>query len=212
MGKGNSHLLGRRGRRHGFRPTNLAYYLIITDAEETERNYFQGLRDSLKEKSKSRIVIKVANAQTGSLIKKALELRTREPQFQQVWIVFDRDQVADFDSIIDEAKKREMEVGWSNPCFEIWLHAYFGSMHNYGTSMKCCEGFAKAFEKKTGKPYEKNAKDIYRDLAQVGSESEAIRLAKEKLSFASKKTNKPSNMAPATTVHILVDEIREKAA
>ena len=54
------------------------------------------------------------------------------------WIVFDRDQVIGFDEIISEAEKKGIQVGWSNPCFEIWMYAYFGAMPAIQDSWTCC--------------------------------------------------------------------------
>lgn len=45
---------------------------------------------------------------------KANDLECRIP-----WIVFDRDQVQGFDEIIAKAEREGIQVGWSNPCFEI---------------------------------------------------------------------------------------------
>lgn len=36
-----------RNKRVGARVPELGYYLIVTDTEETEKNYFEGLRDSI---------------------------------------------------------------------------------------------------------------------------------------------------------------------
>ncbi len=54
-------------------------------------------------------------------------------------IVFDRDQVKDFDEIIRLAEKNDINAGWSNPCFEIWMFAYFGEMPTIKESYICCE-------------------------------------------------------------------------
>ncbi len=32
------------------------------------------------------------------------------------WIVFDCDEIKDFDEIVREAEKKGIGVGWSNPC------------------------------------------------------------------------------------------------
>lgn len=206
----NNHLGERKSRRGNFRTPSLGYYLIITDTKETEKNYFYGLRDSLPEDKRNKIVIKVVNTETDNLIQKAMELRAKESQYQQIWIVFDRDLVVNFDSIIRDATKRGMSVGWSNPCFEIWLQAYLGSMPNYDNSVKCCEGFAKEFKKAVGKEYSKNSETIYQDLVENGDEDGAIKLAFKKMAEALERAKLPSEMSPATTVQQLVDEIKRK--
>ena len=207
----SNHLGNRKVRRGNFRTPSLGYYLIITDTKETEKNYFHGLRDSLPENIKDKIVIKVINTKTDNLIQKATELRSKESQYQQIWIVFDKDLLVDFDTIIKSAIEHDMSVGWSNPCFEIWLHAYFNTMPNYENSVKCCSEFSKEFKKVVGKEYSKNSKTIYKDLLENGDEDIAIKLATAKLEDAKNKTNLPSKMFPATTIHLLIEEIKRKA-
>lgn len=43
----------------------LGYYLIVTDTEETEKNYFEGLRDNIPVEMKDRLGIKVEKAKNG---------------------------------------------------------------------------------------------------------------------------------------------------
>ena len=126
-----------RDKRVGTRIPELGYYLIVTDIKETEKNYFEGLRDSIPEKLKDHLVIKVEKAKTVELVKKALELTGQDSQYRIPWIVFDRDQVKDFDDIVQEAEKSQVGAGWSNPCFEIWLYAYFGEMPVIRESYVC---------------------------------------------------------------------------
>ena len=90
-----------RNQRVGTRVPELGYYLIVTDTEETEKNYFEGLRDSIPAELKDRLVIKVEKAKTVELVERALELANKEPQYRIPWIVFDRDQVKDFDDIVE---------------------------------------------------------------------------------------------------------------
>ena len=118
---------GVRKRRDSFpqKVPDLGYYFVVTDTKETERNYLYGLRDALPAELQGRIVIKVSSAKTKELIK-ACEQATIDPQYRQCWIVFDRDKVVNFDDIIREAQSRDIKIGWSNPCIEIWFDAYFG--------------------------------------------------------------------------------------
>jgi len=208
---------GRAGKRRDrslrvrTRVPELGYYLIVTDTEETEKNYFEGLRDSIPTELKDRLVIKVEKAKTVELVERALELANKEPQYRIPWIVFDRDQVKDFDDIIQAAEKRGVGAGWSNPCFEIWMYAYFGRMPAIRESYTLCDRFADKFEKVTGRKYLKKDKDIYRKLVQSGNEEKAIQIAErccKKCVDAGK--DKPSEMWPACMVQRLVKEIKEK--
>ena len=78
------------------------------------------------------------------MIDKCLKLTAYEAQYRIPWIVFDRDQVIGFDEIISEAEKKGIQVGWSNPCFEIWMYAYCGAMPAIQDSWTCCWSDTKA--------------------------------------------------------------------
>lgn len=144
-----------REQRAKYKVPELGYYLIVTDTEVTERCFFTGLHDSLDEKIKDRLIIRVVETKTRDMIDKCLEFIAYEAQYRMPWIVFDRDQVKDFDKIIDEAKEKGIDIGWSNPCFEIWMYAYFGIMPVIYESWTCCTEFGKMYVRKTGRKYNK---------------------------------------------------------
>lgn len=89
----------------------LGYYLIVTDTEETEKNYFEGLRDNIPVEMKDHLGIKVEKAKTVELVERAVELTDAESQYHIPWIVFDKDQVKDFDEIIRTAEKNSINTG-----------------------------------------------------------------------------------------------------
>lgn len=96
-----------REQRKKLRIPELGYYLIVTDTEATERCYFNGLHDSLSVEIQDKIVIRVVETKTRDMIDKCMEMTAYEAQYRMPWIIFDRDQVKDFDEIIREAEKRE---------------------------------------------------------------------------------------------------------
>ena len=206
---------GKRKSREAFRTRvpDLGYYFIVTDTEETEANYMYGLRDSLPKELHGRIVIKVSKAKTQELVRACKEQAALEPQYGQPWIVFDRDRVVNFDEIIEQAKREDVNVGWSNPCIEIWFDAYFGRMHSYGDSVVCCRKFGETFEQKAGQEYHKDNPQIYAVLNRFGDESQAIQIAENRLrGYLKDGIDKPSEMCPCTTVHKLVSEIKKKTS
>lgn len=200
-----------RNRRKKRRTLELGYYLIITDTEATEGLYFTGLHDSLSEENRKKLVIKVENTSTKKMIDTCLKMTAYDAQYRIPWIVFDRDRVKDFDGIIQDAENQNINVGWSNPCFEIWMHAYFGDMPSIYESKSCCAKFGKVFKRKTTQEYDKSDKHIYNKLSRYGDEQSAIKIAEQCLRKCEREGKvKPSEMFPCTTVYRLVEEIKSK--
>ena len=198
-----------RNFRKQVRKLELSYYLIVTDTEATERCYFTGLYQTLPKDIKDKIVIKVIETKTHNMIEKCLEMTAYEPQYRIPWIIFDRDQIPQFDDIINEAKKKEIQVGWSNPCFEIWMYTYFGLMPTQPSSWTCCSNFGKEFWNRTGYKYSKSDIKLYEKLYKYGDEKNGVKIARQKLSQLEKENLKPSEMNPCTTVHLLVEDIKK---
>lgn len=201
-----------REQRVGRRIPELGYYLVVTDTEATERIYFTGLHDSLPAEIKDRLVIKVVETKTHKLIDKCREMTAYEAQYRIPWIVFDRDQVPDFDQIIKDANESGIHVGWSNPCFEIWMFGYFKNLPFIRQSWTCVDKFADVYKKETGQPYDKADADMYKRLFKNGNEQQAIKRAMQKhRQMLANDITVPSQMCPCTTVYQLVDEIKGKA-
>lgn len=203
-----------RDQRSKRRVPEMGYYLVVTDTEATERCFFTGLHNSLPEEMKQKLVIKVVETDTQDLIQKCQELTAYDAQYRIPWIVFDRDQVVDFDQIVTRAEKAGVYAGgWSNPCFEIWLFAYFGMMPVIQDSWTCCSKFAELYFRKTGHEYTKADKNVYMRLCEYGNEERALVIAEQKYQQCMRdgKTH-PSTMCPATRVYELVREIKSKVS
>ena len=82
-----------RDQRKQFKVPELGYYLIVTDTEATERCFFTGLHKELSVDVRNKLVIKVVETKTRTMIDKCLELTVYDAQYRIPWIVFDRDQV-----------------------------------------------------------------------------------------------------------------------
>ena len=210
-GSRNGQRKSRMSRTNRRKP-ELGYYLIVTDTEGTERVYFNGLRDFIKPLIGDKLIIKVLETKNRNLIKEARDFLSELPQYAEPWIVFDRDKVKNFDSIIENAINSNIGVAWSNPCIEIWFNAYFGKMPNYQNSTICCREFANEFQKQFDQEYDKTDERLYLKLLSKGNEEEAIQIAESKLKEHTNngKIN-PSEMVPATTIHQLIGEIKRKS-
>lgn len=193
------------------RAPELGYYIIVTDAKETEQNYMLGLRNSMPKDLQRKLVIKVHQTETREMVNEALNLAAMQPEYGEIWIVFDRDQVKDFDRIISSAEKRGVNVGWSNPCIEIWFSAYLGAMPTCTDSVSCCNGFEQRYLQSVQQRYEKSDTTIYSKLCSHGDEKQAIKIAERKYKEHEKNSyTKPSVMCPCTNLHTLIKGIKEK--
>lgn len=211
----NSHTGKRQKRSTGIRNLNTTkYFLIVTDTEETEKNYINGLKESLPDELQRRIKIEYRKAEDSSTIDKfAINIKNLKPYFNhKVWIIFDRDQVPEFDKIIKNAEKEGIDVALSNPCLEIWFSAYFENMRFLTESSDCIKNFKELFYKKTNHDYKKNDKEIYALLNKFGDEKEAMNRAERKREEHKQAGIKsPSKMCPSTKVDLLVKEIKKES-
>jgi hypothetical protein len=195
----------------GFRKPDLGYYYIVTDAVETEPNYLNGIKNTLPDRVKGRLVIKVKSSKTYDMVETILNDISKSPIVYDPWIIFDRDQVKEFDQIIDRAEKYRINVGWSNPCIEILFLAYFGKAPSINDQKDCIREFENEYSKKIGKKYLKNNKEIYKELVENGDERLAINIIKGKrYEYLKSDIKKPSKMKGVSMVYRLLEEIGYK--
>lgn len=45
--------------------------------------------------------------------------------YQNIWVVFDKDDFKDFDEAIRLGKEKGYKIAWSNQSFEYWLYLHF---------------------------------------------------------------------------------------
>jgi hypothetical protein len=211
MGNRDGHRKSREVSRQKRIP-RLGHYLIFTDTNETEKNYLNGLKKCLPEDTRdSLLIMKIEREKTNDLVHKCCTLLAMEPQYCEPWIVLDRDQVTNFDNIIDEAQKEGINVGWSNPCIEIWFSAYFNKMDYCIDSKTCCSRFGDVYKLKTKMEYDKSFDKIYDKLVKYGNEEGAFLIAERKRrTYSTGNVSKPSDMCPGTTLDLLVKEISGK--
>lgn len=204
---------GKRSKRKSNRRIpDLGYYIIVTDTTGTEKIYLNGLRDSIGDKYKDRLIIKVKESNDQNMVKEALKIANMHPQYAQPWIVFDKDKNKDFDKIIHNAEEAGIKVAWSNPCIEIWFHAYFGTMPNCNDSTDCVRKFKREFLNRIGHEYSKTDKNLYSKMFANGDETTAIEISKQKMRehLDRRCDAPPSEMTPCSNMHALIEEVRNK--
>jgi hypothetical protein len=191
---------------------NKGYYIILTDTEQTEKNYFDGLKRQIPPKLKGQLVIKTRKVALKDIVSEALNEVAKNPQWVRPWLVFDRDRVPDFDKIIQEANINHVDVAWSNPCIEIWFFSYFGKTPSIHESNICCEKFSAAFSQLYGIDYDKADPLIFESLLIKGNIKAAIEKSRKRDEQYKEDCScpKPSECCPNNTVYKLVDELLHK--
>lgn len=112
-------------------------FLIYCEGENTEPGYFRALRRHLRsalieievEPTGAPITIAeraVSRARSEGLAKPSRKRPANSYETgDQVWAVFDRDEHEHFNKAVALCEQHGVQVGRSNPCFEIWLILHF---------------------------------------------------------------------------------------
>jgi hypothetical protein len=175
-------------------------FLIVCEGEKTEPNYFRSFPVS----TRPEIDIVGAGCETIAVVNRAIKLRDKK-SYDRIWCVFDRDPSRvnntkqRFNTAMQLAKNEGIEVAYSNECFEIWYLLHFNF---YDTPIPRSD-YRKMLTKLLECDYEKNSDDMYVKLED--RQTQAIKHARKLL--ISYDPHNPENDNPATTVHLLVEEL-----
>lgn len=204
----------RKNRKYGFKTPKAESYLIVTEGKCTEPNYFNGLKKKILAKVGGNVEVKISGE--GASTQKLIEITERYVSkaripYQNIWVVFDKDDFQDFDQAIKEGEDKDYHVAWSNQSFEYWIYLHFDysdvNLHRDQWNAKLDELFKSQGLLRSG--YKKNIKNLYELLDSFGCVETAIKNAKRRMADFDPKKDKPSKCAPGTTVHILVEELRK---
>jgi len=174
-------------------------FLIVCEGEKTEPNYFKSFK-----LSSATIKVVGYGMNTRSLVEKALEIaKGDDEKFDEVWCVFDRDSFSlqNFNSAFDLARRKKINIAYSNEAFELWYLLHFQYLDT-GISR---DDYQKRLSKLLKEPYKKNSTGMYRKL--LDKQPTALRNAENLL-----KTYNPRNPGednPSTTVYLLVKELNK---
>lgn len=149
---------------------------------------------------------------TTSLLEAAIEhvdnrKKSSQPNFDQVWIVFDRDSFTK--NQVNTANVRIQELGFhsafSNEAFELWYILHFEYLDSKIDRKAYIKILNKIFKRLKLKKYTKNSENIYDILLEYGNEENAITYANKLLNLHIGKT--ASDSQPSTKVHLLISEL-----
>lgn len=208
----------RKQREPGDKNPKANSFLIVTEGERTEPLYFRGIQEKIQEKIGGRVdvvetpIIEVQGkgCSTGKLIELTDRIvKDAKIIYQNVWVVFDKDDFEDFDSAIQDGIRKGYSVAWSNQSFEYWLYLHFeysdSALYRGAWNDKLNEIFKK-YSLGNGK-YQKNYKEIYELVNTFDGVKNAIKNAKRRMADFKKENCLPSEYDPGTTVHELVEKL-----
>jgi hypothetical protein len=170
-------------------------FLIVCEGEKTEPLYFEQFRAA-------GIVIQVEGLGKDPLrlVEEAQRVR-KEDDFDQMWCVFDRDDVPveRFNQALAHAQRYKIKVAYSNQAFELWhvLH------YHYCDTAMTRQDYISRLGQQLMRPYKKNDATLYETL--LPNQANAIRNAERLLEQYSPP--QPAYDDPSTTVHELVKEL-----
>lgn len=188
---------GPRGRNPATRE-EIQRFLIVCEGERTEPHYFEAFRVLTRPH-----IVKVegAGANTIKVVERAITLRAKDGEYDQVWCVFDRDDfpTEHFKAALTLAEKVGISVAYSNEAFELWYLLHFDFHH----AQLHRSQYKEKLSKRLGHPYEKNSTTIYEELKD--RQGTALKNAAQLL--AQYERPNPANDNPSTTVHLLVEQL-----
>lgn len=210
----------RKQRKHAFKKPKANSFLIVTEGERTEPLYFKGIQKQIKEKIGGNVDVVEApsidvigeGSSTGKLIEITEEVvKNAKIIYQNVWVVFDKDDFEDFDEAIKIGENKGYRIAWSNQSFEYWLYMHFyysdSALHRDEWCRKLDQVFAQ-YNLGDG-CYRKNYDDIYAIVDSFHGVDTAIRNAKRRMSDFDDNRDLPSKYDPGTKVYELVTELKK---
>lgn len=209
----------RKRRKHEFKTPRANSYLIVTEGERTEPLYFKGIQKLIKEKIGGEVdVVEIPTidiygegSSTGKLIE-ITEKIVKEAKiiYQNVWVVFDKDDFEDFDKAIIDGKNKGYKIAWSNQSFEYWLYLHFyysdSALHREDWKKKLDEIFVQ-YNLGDGY-YRKNYEEIYSLVDSYDGVNTAIKNSKRRMDGFDEEKDMPSEYDPGTKVYELVMELK----
>lgn len=210
----------RQQRKYGYKTPKANSFLIVTEGARTEPLYFKGIQKLIEEKVGGTVDIKALpvidihgeGCSTEKLIEATDQIvKDAKIMYQNVWVVFDKDDFEDFDQAIEDGQKRGYHIAWSNQAFEYWLYLHFNyndsALHRHQWKEKLDELFQQ-YNLGDG-TYQKNYEDIYNMVNIHNGVNTAIKNAKRRMAEFEKGGYKPSEYDPGTMVYKLVEELNK---
>lgn len=198
----------QRGRFRVRREKEL--FLLFSQGESTEISYFRNFDNGVSVKiiSQPKDPIKLVEY----ALRRKNEMRG---EYDQTWVIFDRDESTKQECLdaYRLAKKNDIKVAYSNPCFEVWFLAHFGPLKTYGNAQECCESLDAKMKQEDKKKkqtvfsgYDKTDENLFYKLSSY--QEKALKNI-DSVSFNDKNFEEIVDQNPITTIGLLVNELNK---
>lgn len=192
---------------------------IFSEGQQTEYLYFKGFADAINSNAVYRNLVHIqvygVGAETLRVIKFAEEyVEKHQLKNAQIWCVYDRDSFPEqnFNAVSEKAsvlndKQSDVvyNVAWSNQCIEYWFILHFNFYQSDNDRKDYRKFLNTKFEELGWEKYEKNNSELFNIMTDKGNPKQAIKWAEKRLQECTGLSE--SQSAPATKVHLLVQEL-----
>jgi hypothetical protein len=165
--------LGRRERlvRRSLGLVKKRAILIVGEGRETEPNYFRGLYGEQAVRDRFHVVIKKGIGFRASAVVELAIMQKTKGDYDQVYCVVDVEDVArrdDLSKAVTLARKHNITLMLSNPCFEVWLLSHFErTSRSFVDAAAAVEAVSRHWQAGFRIAYSKGDEQIYQRLKNL---------------------------------------------
>jgi len=179
--------------------------VLIMCSGETEKKYFDQFKLKYKDELKS-VNVEIVKHKRDNPYAMA-EAGASKEGYDEVWVVFDKDDFPDFNKAIDFARKANINCAFSNEAFEYWFLLHFENR----TGLVPRSELNKLLTKALGTEYEKASESLTSAMLE---KLEVLEEAERRAQVGHEKHiresgRNPSDWCSCTTVYQLTKRLRK---
>lgn len=178
-------------------------FLIVCEGT-TEEKYFTEFRINKRLSSVTVDIIpskKAGGTDSRTLVEFAID-KKRDNIYEHIWCVFDCDENKNIEATFQIAQKEDIQIAFSNPCFELWILLHYQDHRAFVERDKIIpmiKKYIKDYDKTMDGLYEKTKDKIYMSISRA-----------EQLEEMHLKNCKEKNSNPSTSVYKLINSLNRE--
>ena len=180
--------------------------VLVMCSGETEEEYFNYFKYKHK-RNLQNISVKVITHKKSNPMAVTQAALAQKTYYDEVWVVFDKDDFVDFDDAIFFALDNEINCAFSNEAIEYWFFLHFENK----TGAMSRRALNSELERKLGFQYDKSVDSIKKTCRRI---SNKLMKAEERAQVGHERHvvnsgDKPSDWCSCTTIYTLTKRLRE---